>query len=58
MPYLFRRLLAAILLAGALSSTTANAQEAQAILGTWVAENGAMVIQFYDAGGTFAARYV
>jgi uncharacterized protein (DUF2147 family) len=55
---IIRTLLATILMFGTWWPSTTSAQEAQSIIGTWVAQNGAMVIEFYDAGGTFSARYV
>jgi uncharacterized protein (DUF2147 family) len=50
-------------LAAALAATLAapaSAQDLQpdAILGTWSNEDGTLVIEFYDAGGTYSARFV
>lgn len=52
-----------IQLAAALSITfatvpVADAQEASSILGTWSTETGNLIIDVYDAGDTYAARFV
>lgn len=36
----------------------AHAQEADSILGTWSTETGNLIIDVYDAGDTYAARFV
>lgn len=49
---------AAVLSIGLLLSNQVQAQEADSILGTWSTDSGNLVINIYDAGDTYAARFV
>ena len=63
MPYQTRTILAAAFvtaLTTLMPASSAMAQDAQpdAILGTWQTESGNLVIEAYDAGDTYAARFI
>jgi uncharacterized protein (DUF2147 family) len=59
-----RTMLAVVVLSSGLSpfwpSTIAHAQTVfkDAIVGTWATADGNLVIEMYDAGGTYAARFI
>ena len=50
--------LAAALSIALVKVPVAHAQEADSILGTWSTQTGNLIITVYDAGDTYAARFV
>lgn len=50
--------LAAVLSIALVTVPVAHAQEADSILGTWSTQTGNLIINVYDAGDTYAARFV
>ena len=53
-----RNLSVAALSIGLFIVPAAQARDADSILGTWSTENGNLVINIYDAGDTYAARFI